>query len=538
MIDMAIYKNTVDVPQKTSIKKSGNHRYVYYIYEHYQTKNGNWSHRDKAIGRLNEEEPKTMFPNDHYFDLFNLPHPREKNVNKFLDSGHTHLLNERAEELQLTKALKEVFPEDYQKLLTTAFYMVCEGNVMMYLDDFYESSDLPFDCFVSEKHLNEVYQWISKEKIWEFFKTWIDLNKTKNDVVAYDVTSISIYSENLEFAQMGYNRDHEKLEQINVGLLYSQKLNLPLCYELYDGSIPDKVHIGSMLNLAKEFGLSSVIFVMDRGFITSNNLDLLHGDGGIQFIIAFPSSQNIYEAILLSEADHIRSAENYSVELECYGHKKEVDIEGHRLYACSYFNTEKARDEEVIFGAKLKRDEEALTKSLGKKKRKKRLSYFNTEVENEILKSYEKDLTAITESWKILGMFGILTNVEALGWEEVLTLYRQRDRIEKNYDSMKNNIDFSRFRTHNDQSAQGKFFIGFLAQILQADLCNHLGTESKKPVSSTKKLLNEMRKVRKVNYNDRETKLMAPLSRKQKDILALFDMDEGDFVRTLFAKNK
>ena len=75
---MTIYKNAVDVPQKTSIKKSGNHRYVYYIYEYYQTKNGNWSHRDKAIGRLNEEDPETMFPNDHYFDLFNLPHPREK----------------------------------------------------------------------------------------------------------------------------------------------------------------------------------------------------------------------------------------------------------------------------------------------------------------------------------------------------------------------------------------------------------------------------------------------------------------------------
>lgn len=76
------------------------------------------------------------------------------------------------------------------------------------------------------------------------------------------------------------------------------------------------------------------------------------------------------------------------------------------------------------------------------------------------------------------------------------------------------------------------FFIGFLAQILQADIINHLGMSESKPVASTKKMIKELQKIRKVTYSD-HVHLAAPLSKKQKNILKLFDIRYEDFIKEL-----
>ena len=46
---------------------------------------------------------------------------------------------------------------------------------------------------------------------------WFNKIKTE-EIVAYDVTSISTYSDNIAIAGMGYNRDKENLEQIKLGM--------------------------------------------------------------------------------------------------------------------------------------------------------------------------------------------------------------------------------------------------------------------------------------------------------------------------------
>lgn len=534
---MAIYEDiSVEVPQTVSIKKSGKYRYVYLLTGYYQSRNGIWTNKSRAIGRLNEddEEGKSMHPNDQYFEIFNLPHPRSDRVQLILNAGHTRLLNHRANDLGMVEILSDVFGPDYRILLQTAFYMVCEGNVMMYLDDFYEISDPVYPTIVSDNHLNQLYATITKDKIWDFFRQWMARYKLQDDALAYDVTGISSCSENLEQAQPRYKRDGENLPQINLCLMYSRKLKLPLCYELYDASVPDNVFLKSMHLLAREFKLDIVLAVMDKGFLTQDRLQYLV-ENKIPFILAFPDGQEVFEAILLSEADSIRDPDNYQRSLKCYGHRKRVDVNGLDFYACSYLSSGKAEDDEIFFSDKLQRDEERLQRAMGEKMRNTRMAYFDVEMDNEELLSYQRDMEAVSKSWKTLGMFGLLTNVENLGCESALTIYLQKDRIGKNYDNMKNNVDYPRLRTHYDQDAQGKFFIGFLAQILYADLVSHLGDDQKKPVASTKKQLKQLQKIRKVHYADGE-KLAAPLTKTQKEILANFGISPEEFIRELFVE--
>ena len=69
--------------------------------------------------------------------------------------------------------------------------------------------------------------------------------------------------------EYGYNRDHENLPQVNIGLLVDQKSRLPLYFCLYNGSLNDATQLPYVLQDLKEMGLSiGLIFTMDRDLVT------------------------------------------------------------------------------------------------------------------------------------------------------------------------------------------------------------------------------------------------------------------------------
>ncbi len=48
-----------------------------------------------------------------------------------------------------------------------------------------------------------------------------------DEYVAYDVTSISTQAHGVEEAEWGYNRDKERLPQVNFGMYYGEESRLP-----------------------------------------------------------------------------------------------------------------------------------------------------------------------------------------------------------------------------------------------------------------------------------------------------------------------
>ncbi|MGI6680869.1 MAG: hypothetical protein ACOX3T_05230 [Bdellovibrionota bacterium] len=66
----------------------------------------------------------------------------------------------------------------------------------------------------------------------------------------YDVTSISSYSKKISILEFGYNRDMDKLPQINIGICYGSTTKLPLFYQVYNGSITDKTYFSFLFDLS------------------------------------------------------------------------------------------------------------------------------------------------------------------------------------------------------------------------------------------------------------------------------------------------
>ena len=71
---------------------------------------------------------------------------------------------------------------------------------------------------------------------------------------------------------LGYNRDREKLPQINLGMYFGETSRLPIYYCVYPGSILDKTHLQYMMQDNEILGIKKVKFVMDKGFYSLSNV--------------------------------------------------------------------------------------------------------------------------------------------------------------------------------------------------------------------------------------------------------------------------
>ncbi|WP_197034413.1 hypothetical protein [Streptobacillus canis] len=118
--------------------------------------------------------------------------------------------------------------------------MIIESKVMYLIDDYFDKHINIFDININSKNLMYIYKTIDETLKLDFFKLWKNKIISDEDYVGYDVTSLLRYSESIPIGEFGYYRDKENLPQINVGVLYSQNKDFPVCYDIYNGSINDK----------------------------------------------------------------------------------------------------------------------------------------------------------------------------------------------------------------------------------------------------------------------------------------------------------
>ncbi|MGI6680601.1 MAG: hypothetical protein ACOX3T_03860 [Bdellovibrionota bacterium] len=90
-------------------------------------------------------------------------------------------------------------------------------------------------------------------------------------------------------------------------------------------------------------------------------------------------------------------------------------------------------------------------------------------------------------------------------------------------------------KTHNLQTTEGKLFVGFLALILRSYILNLLKNDTKQKNFNIPDIIKELQKIKVVETKS-SSKLMVPLTKKQKDILKIFNIKEDDFLKNIFKK--
>lgn len=117
---------------------------------------------------------------------------------------------------------------------------------------------------------------------------------TKGHLVLYDITSSYFEGEYAEsdIVAFGYNRDGKKgHEQMVIGLICNEE-GCPIGVEVFPGNTQDAQTVPKKIEeIQKTYGISEVIFVGDRGMVTSANYEKVKGIPGLFTISALTHPQ-------------------------------------------------------------------------------------------------------------------------------------------------------------------------------------------------------------------------------------------------------
>lgn len=515
---MALDQNIkVPLPDKGVVRhKIGNTIYAYYVVRTYRNDQGKPTNDRIAIGKI-DPESGMLIPNRNYYEVYaQTDRPELQSVKS---CGLTYLVDHMLKELKIDKVLKLKFPELADQIIALAEYMLAEGNIMSYYEDWCEETYPHGNTILNSPQISRVFQGIDYKRRMDFFKTWIHA-RDKQEYIAYDVTSISSYSKGIEHMEWGYNRDKESLPQINLAMYYGEQSLLPLYYSVYPGSIPDKTHLSYMLRDNELIGYKQTRFVLDRGFFSAENIQQLT-KAGCRFVMSVPN--------------HIRFAteliDRYRGEVvnrsECWLGKdlpyaKAIIVEdlGIRGKVHLYYSPAKAAQEQEGLFARIEEAERALkemTEIPSKALRYDRYFKINKGKDGSSF-GFIRDQEKINRLISHLGFLLILETDFRSTSEEILMIYRRRDVVEKSFDELKNELDMKRLHCQSDKTMEGKMFVAFFSLILRSFMHNRLKEYQVEAGATFASILKELNKLKFVCTTDGR-KLLTPVTKKQRDIL-------------------
>jgi transposase len=485
------------------------------------------------IGKMVENSEDMMIPNARYYHFYppqtvaSEAPARSLRLYESKSIGATFLVSKILQDLGVSSILNDVIgPNRAETLLTIAEYMTCRGNIIEYIGDW--CNGFTFNPIISPQNAALLFSSISFSEQMTFFKAWRALNDTSG-FLAYDVTSLSTYAKGIGDAEYGYNRDGDKLPQINLGCYLAFDSRLPIFYVTYPGSIVDKTNMPYIMKYNKELDINDIVFVMDRGFCTTFNMKWLHAEG-TQYVMAVDSHHKTTRTAIDEVRDSLVSFE-YQCGGGCYGRILHTRCYG--VWTNMYiFYSPSLRDRKIadlyrkIGDLKSKLE---YVKRMTPKEAKTYSRFFDIKIEKNYQFTYEYNFNKIKDIEKYCGYFCICSNT---GYEidKIYDIYKNREIIEKNFDDLKNHIDMKRMRTHNDKSTNGKLFCAFISLIAISKINEKIRLLNKKGGLrrlSKRALVSEMEKIKVVKLSEGPN-LMNALTKTQRESLEVFGIDKSE----------
>jgi transposase len=523
----------------SSIVKNKIGKYTYlYESESYRDENGKPQTRKISIGKIAPGTGKPVYKPDYLArvagtdkqpDLSNEKLYSENDIkeSEIREYGAFHLLEAISAEIGLTDALKAALPKTWEQVLMLAFYMVSSGEPAMYCEDWIlKTESLPCGN-MSSQNISRLLSAISNVERMVFFEKWGKI-RNEQEYLALDITSISSYSEFIGDVEWGYNRDGERLAQINVCMLLGESSRLPVFQTVYSGSLKDVSTLKTTLSLASGIKLRNLSLVMDKGFCSKGNIDaMLDDEEGIRFLIAMPFTMIFAKNQTNSERKDIDSVDNTIVVGEDVIRgitKKRSWGSKHSLFTHVFYNPEQAsQTRNRLYGHVAKLKSEVLKDPANPKHAGDFDKYLIVRKSDKSGSGYTVSIRhdVIERQLRLCGWLVIVSNHFSTA-DNAIHTYRSKDVVEKGFLRMKNCLDLGRLRVHSDNHMQNKLFVGFVALIVMAYIHKVMTDNNMYEHTTLKKLLKTLERLRIQNINGR--KIFFPLTSEQKGIFSAFDI--------------
>ena len=392
--------------------------------------------------------------------------------------GATYLLDAIGEKLGITDDLKQCFPSTYRQILSIAYYLILEDKNPLYRFEKWGSLHKhPYGKNITSQRSSELFASIDEEAKNTFFRLQ-GKRRAEKEFWAYDITSISSYSEYIRQVQYGRNKENDPLPQLNLALVFGETSNLPFYYRKLAGNIPDSKTVKNLLADLDVLGYSKVKLVMDRGFYSEENINALFKNH-LKFLISAKMSLSFIRKELDAIYDEFRTFEHYSEKYELYcqtveaewqyiqhrPYKGDTITEPRRIYLHYYYNIDKAADDEKAFDRKLigLRHELESGKRIPEHENLYK-KYFETKTTPKRGTKVTVKEEAVMKAKRYFGFFALMTN-ETMNAVTALEIYRNKDLVEKAFGNLKERLNMRRTLVSSEQGLDGKLFVEFVALI-------------------------------------------------------------------------
>jgi transposase len=372
--------------------------------------------------------------------------------------------------------------------------------------------------------MSELLTFLTRERQLDFFKAWAG-RRMDSEYFALDITSVSSYSELNEYVRIGYNRDKEKLPQINICMALGEKSRLPVYFELLPGSVRDVSTLSNTVKALKFLKAGRIHLVMDKGFFSDANVDAMYG-AHMKFAVGVPFTTDLACESAESVRDGIVGFANYRRvgEQDLYVSGGLRSWKGRRCYVHVYFNAKKAADDHAAFLRKVHQWKLELETAPAPENAKHYAKFFHVaETPKRGRRITPRDDAINAHARTTCGFFVLLTN-DIKDPIDALRLYRDKDCVEKGFDDLKDALDMKRLRVHSPEAAEGRLFIQFVALVLIAAVRNVMEKSGLDTKMTMPEMLNEMKSLRKVMLPGKRKPMFTVVTKKQRAILEAFEI--------------
>lgn len=297
-------------------------------------------------------------------------------------------------------------------------------------------------------------------------------------LLLYDVSSTYLEGRRCPLSAHGYSRDGKPGKmQLVFGLLTTAE-GCPVAVEVFAGNTADPATLASAVSKARErFGLKRVVWVADRGLLTSARIEAeLRPDADFGWITALraPAVQALREegVLQLSLFDQHDLAEIRS-----------SAFPGERLVACRnpLLGAERARKREALLRS-TEKELEKIEKAVVRERRPlrgqaaigvrvgrvlgrfKMAKHFRLEITDDAFR-FERDPERIEDEAALDGIYVIRTTVpkEEMAAEAAVEAYKNLSQVERAFRSTKTDLDVRPLHHHTEPRVRAHVFLCMLA---------------------------------------------------------------------------
>jgi len=413
--------------------------------------------------------------------------------------------------------------EETQKVLALAISKVVRPLPMSSISSWYEGTYLSviMPANLRSQRISELMDKIGTSDLYREFSRELISRIHPGESLLYDITSIPAYSSAAIF-EYGHAKDHPELEQINLSLVMEKDRRIPLFFEIYPGSIPDVVTLKRVISTLSPM-IASIAIILDRGFFSLENLRIIKE---MRYIIAASLVRKDIKAVFAKASRTVDRSDNvilYEGEPIFCQHVS-FGMEDLKLQGYFYHDIKRESMERSDFHKTLAQRRKAIESLQARKGLRKGIEriagsyirYISYRIENGSIVTEAKD-NAISAYENRLGRFLLLYSGEYSA-SEVLSMYRQRDAIEKAFRMLKTDLDIFPMRDHSEKTVRGSMFLFFLSLLIRSAILR--GVQSTKLIEkySVEKMFLELEKLHMIEDQDGNFRELER-TRKQKEIL-------------------